>query len=152
MTEYVVGFMFSYDMQSVVLIRKKRPSWQAGLLNGIGGKLESGETFSDAMAREFQEETGCITQADTWHHFLTLQGTDDGHAFEVRGFATQGPCSRCKTTTDEEIEQCNVRWEAEDCWRDSVDNLAWIIPMAQNFLRNGRPRYAIAHYDDKVTK
>jgi hypothetical protein len=37
MITYVVGFLFSPSGAEVVLIRKARPSWQSGLLNGIGG-------------------------------------------------------------------------------------------------------------------
>jgi 8-oxo-dGTP diphosphatase len=55
---YVVGFLFSDDLSKVVLIRKARPEWQKGLLNGPGGKIEKGETPVDAMYREFYEEAG----------------------------------------------------------------------------------------------
>ena len=39
MTEYVVGFMLSIDGEDVALIRKERPAWQKGRLNGIGGHI-----------------------------------------------------------------------------------------------------------------
>ena len=55
---YVVGFLLNYDRTQVVLIRKNRPAWQAGHLNGVGGKIEMGETPIEAMTREFEEETG----------------------------------------------------------------------------------------------
>ena len=35
---YACGFLFSQDRTRVVLIRKRRPAWQAGKLNGVGGK------------------------------------------------------------------------------------------------------------------
>ena len=54
----VVGFMFSVLKSSVVLIKKERPKWQEGKLNGVGGKVEKGESPFDAMKREFLEETG----------------------------------------------------------------------------------------------
>lgn len=42
MKKYVLGFMFSTEDrgQKVALIKKLKPKWQAGLLNGIGGKIE----------------------------------------------------------------------------------------------------------------
>jgi 8-oxo-dGTP diphosphatase len=58
---YVNGFMFSPDHQRVALIHKRQPTWQAGYLNGIGGKIELGETAAEAMVREFSEETGVAT-------------------------------------------------------------------------------------------
>ena len=36
-TGYACGFLFSDDRRHVVLIRKRRPAWQAGKLNGVGG-------------------------------------------------------------------------------------------------------------------
>ena len=35
MKQYVVGFLFADHDQQVVLIRKLRPEWQAGKLNGV---------------------------------------------------------------------------------------------------------------------
>jgi 8-oxo-dGTP pyrophosphatase MutT (NUDIX family) len=54
---YVVGFLFSQDESKVLLVWKNRPAWQNGKLNGIGGKIEAGETPLQAMEREFKEET-----------------------------------------------------------------------------------------------
>ena len=39
MQEYVCGLLFSVDRTRVLLIRKRRPAWQAGRLNGVGGKV-----------------------------------------------------------------------------------------------------------------
>jgi 8-oxo-dGTP diphosphatase len=69
---YCLGFPFTRDRRRVLLIRKKRPAWQAGRLNGIGGKVEPGETAYQAMCRECPEETGLnITD---WEFFATIQG------------------------------------------------------------------------------
>ena len=37
---YTVGFVFSEGFKSVLLIRKTKPDWQAGLMNGVGGEAE----------------------------------------------------------------------------------------------------------------
>ena len=69
--QYVVGLAFNALGEKVVLMQKTHPEWQAGKLNGIGGKVEEGETPLAAMQREFQEEAGvCLT---AWSHFATLQ-------------------------------------------------------------------------------
>ena len=57
MDRFVLGFAYTLDGR-VLLIRKNRPQWQAGLLNGIGGHVEEGENIYDAMDREAKEETG----------------------------------------------------------------------------------------------
>ena len=89
--EYVCGFLFSPDRTRVLLIRKNRPAWQAGKLNGLGGKIEPGETPLEAMRREFREEAGA--EVADWQHVLTLSGADDagsgrgwaGHFFRAFG-------------------------------------------------------------------
>jgi 8-oxo-dGTP pyrophosphatase MutT (NUDIX family) len=74
MIEYVVGFYFDLGRNSVVLIRKDHPEWQAGLLNGVGGKIEGEETPLRAMQREFLEETG--KQVDDWNLFTSIRGKE----------------------------------------------------------------------------
>ena len=72
--EYVLGFCFSSTGKHVALILKNRPAWQAGKLNGIGGKVEKNEFPIDAMIREFREEAGAITIHDDWRYFAKLHG------------------------------------------------------------------------------
>ena len=62
---YVLGFAFTPDGR-VALIQKKRPAWQAGKLNGIGGKVENTEDSTAAMRREFREETGVDIPVQAW--------------------------------------------------------------------------------------
>ncbi len=76
---YCGGYLFSGDYSQVLLIEKHYPEdhrlyWQHNMLNGIGGKVESGEGSYTAMIREFGEETG-IYKGD-WHQFCTIQGID----------------------------------------------------------------------------
>ena len=82
---YVLGFMFSPRHDFVVLIKKAKPTWQAGLLNGVGGKIElvpgwrgwllrRREPASRAMVREFWEETGVHTLQAEWQKFCTIRG------------------------------------------------------------------------------
>lgn len=55
-TFYCCGFLFDREGRNVLLVRKKKPAWQAGLLNGIGGMVEGDESPLAAMRREFDEE------------------------------------------------------------------------------------------------
>ncbi len=57
-TEYVLIFPFNKTCGSVWLITKEKPEWQKGSLNGIGGKIEAGETPMQAAIRELKEESG----------------------------------------------------------------------------------------------
>jgi 8-oxo-dGTP diphosphatase len=117
---YVVGFAFTRDSKSVALIRKERPDWQRGRFNGIGGKIEPGESPSAAMVREFREEAGVLIPE--WDHFLTLEYPQATvHFFRSFGFADQ-----VKTLTDETVFLCNVSSPPHGL----IDNLRWLLPMA----------------------
>jgi 8-oxo-dGTP diphosphatase len=71
---YVVGFLFNQDRNKVALIKKLKPQWQRGLLNGVGGKIEAGETSKEAMIREFREETGVDTSdLDIWDKYAVIE-------------------------------------------------------------------------------
>ena len=98
---YVVGFAFSSDKSQVVLIRKNRPAWQAGKLNGVGGKFEDGEDGLACMVREFHEETGVMTTADDWHYFTKIIGRD-GDVLLYRLFDDKVLAAR--STSDEPVE------------------------------------------------
>ena len=102
--EYVLGFLFNRELTRVALIRKNRPEWQKGLLNGIGGQIEEkdGLTTNDdpdynAMVREFKEETGVLHEK--WLSFGLMHGA----SFRVHLFVGAGDLYKLKTVTDEEI-------------------------------------------------
>lgn len=144
MKGYVVGFMFSmvefysgtYPM--VALIRKNRPEWQKGRLNGIGGKIEPGELPDDAMVREFKEETGLEFKG--WRQFMRQYGAEEVLYFYV-ALVERPVLDQLKTTTDETIvieevdEACesseeqkdrtvpNLRWELHAAWLAARSNL-----------------------------
>lgn len=116
---YVCGFLFSSDRSRVLLIRKNRPAWQAGLLNGVGGKIEAGETPEEAMVREFYEEAG--VRVGGWQECVVLSGTDwRGHFF--RAF---GDLEACRAATDEQLEVHSTR----PLPAEVIPNLRWMIPL-----------------------
>ncbi len=49
-----------------ILLAEKKRGFGVGLFNGIGGKIEPGETIEQAMIRETQEEIG-VTPLNTTH-------------------------------------------------------------------------------------
>jgi 8-oxo-dGTP diphosphatase len=101
MKRYVVGFLFSPDLSKVVLIKKNRPDWQKGLLNGVGGKIEDNESSGHAMSREFFEEAGVFIPISHWVEVLTLKF--EYCIIDVYACNHNGYIEEVKTTTDEEI-------------------------------------------------
>ncbi len=77
--KFVVGFAFSKNTDSILLVKKLRPEWQKGLLNGIEGKIKNDEIPIDAMSRECREETGLLLD---WRCRGIMQGiNNDGEYF-----------------------------------------------------------------------
>lgn len=134
MKHYVCGFLFTPGEPFVALIKKQRPKWQAGLYNGIGGKVEDGEEPIEAMIREFNEETGCET-VFRWNPFCKIindraasKSTPSGpwtvHFFKAFGIAT------LQSPTDEEVAWHNCSSITRINTHIFVPNLQWLIPMA----------------------
>lgn len=108
LTKFVCGFCFDEAREHVLLIKKKRPKWQNGRLNGIGGHIETDELEIQAMKREFQEETGISSEFHQimWRRLAYLRGPD----WEVCFFhAASDAMKQAVTTTDEEIVALMVR-------------------------------------------
>jgi len=123
--KYVCGFLFDKYRNSVVVIQKNRPEWQKGLFNGVGGKIEYGETPLQAMYREFKEEAGlkiddwiefCVYEnlnGETIHFFYSVV-IDEVHVYSV---------------TDEIISLMSIEMLFNKYY-PVISSLRWLIPMA----------------------
>lgn len=129
MKNYVVGFAKDNSTERVLLIEKKRPEWQQGKLNGIGGSIEDDETPIEAMLREFKEETGMIVCKGNWRLFFILEDAND--QWIVWFFVTEADIELSVQQTDEELVKVNIRNLSSNMFTFTViDNLHWLIPMA----------------------
>lgn len=135
---YVVGFLFSPCLTRVALITKNRPAWQAGLLNGIGGKVEPGENPLAAMVREFNEEAGLLLQ--DWSHFASM--SEQGR-FALDMFAAIGDVDAVTSKTDEPVAVLTV---TEALQRETVENIPWLLLLAVDHLQDGRPGFVNINY------
>jgi 8-oxo-dGTP diphosphatase len=135
MKRYVLGFCFGPSLRTVVLIRKTRPEWQAGRLNGVGGHIEDGETPLAAMKREFCEEADCATVLP-WVNFGVLRG--DGwevHLFHAETWTIPLPFHQSEEG-EVAAHFTNVVIEMESSQgAKTLPNLRYLIPMALNHLR-----------------
>lgn len=117
MTHYTLAFPFtfhslSYEDCSYALIQKGRPSFLAGKLNGIGGKIELDDnTPREAAARELYEESGIEVSVNELLNVATLTGIDpNGETYVIHVFAASIEHERLLsaiTRTDEMIILAN---------------------------------------------
>lgn len=122
-TRYCVGFAFS-AAEDIVLIQKNKPEWQKGLLNGVGGHVEDGESVIDAMVREFEKETGVVIPASDWELYCHLEYEKAAVSF-YRTFSDD-PIP-VKTITLEKVLTLPLKnFQYGRC----VENLRWLIPLA----------------------
>lgn len=119
MKHYVLGFIFTNNKKKVLLVEKQNPEWQKGRFNGIGGKIEEGETPEEAMDREAMEEIGVPY---LWEHDLTFT-CPGGTVYVFTSFAGSDISYKQK-----EVEKLGIY--STDKLPDLVmANVKWIIPL-----------------------
>lgn len=129
MVQCTVGFIFDPTLTQVLLVHKTKPAWQAGKLNGPGGKVEPGESFLDCMVRECTEETCLTIAAEDWAHTATVHEPTGCVQFYAAVYS--GALTDAAQGDNEAVEWCMV-----DALPDTViPNLRFLIPAAREKLR-----------------
>jgi 8-oxo-dGTP pyrophosphatase MutT (NUDIX family) len=129
MQRYVCGFLFGNFLDEVMLIRKTKPEWQAGKVNGIGGKVNPYEKPVGAMRREFDEEAGIYF--GQWRPFCRLRGGDWGNEWKVDFFYGVHPTGDLSSLVKQPIcDEGTIVVEPIAHNQYRIPNLAWLIPMA----------------------
>lgn len=145
MSNYVCGFVFDEALEHVALVVKRRPDWQRGLLNGIGGAMNAGERRPrDTMAREFTEETGLSIHESNWTMFAEM--LDPVKKVRVAYFyAVTNSVSGIMTVTDEPVGLYLVH---DIAGRAAVPDVQWLVPLALQMIQDKETRvqpYEIDH-------
>jgi 8-oxo-dGTP diphosphatase len=130
---YVLGFVINPDKDKVLLIRKDRPVWQQNLLNGIGGKIEKDESSTEAMKREFIEETG-LKDEIFWRQFGQLKGISEVDSrpwkvhlfYAIHDYKLENLDYTVMLGNNEYVEEHPI----DSLPDDVISNLKWMIPMA----------------------
>jgi ADP-ribose pyrophosphatase YjhB (NUDIX family) len=119
--------------QRIVLMEKRRPSWQRNRYNGPGGHIEAGESRYAAMIREAEEETGVITTADDWRHTIELvsvsrHNPQNDSAIISFLMMQSARVRQARTLTDEPV----VLMPLADMMIDDrvLGNLRWIVQLS----------------------
>lgn len=140
MKAYTLGFIFDPTYSKVLLMHKNRPEWQKGKVNGVGGKIEEGETSAACMVREVREETGLATRESDWMLVGTIKGQD--YFCDVYGLIHASDMGEAVTATDEAVEWFYVN----NLPSHVVSNLTWLVPITIDKLRSNLPGLFTARY------
>lgn len=124
--EYVVLLVFDESHEHIILIKKDRgPAMVVGHWNGLGGKIEDGETPQEAMSRETREEAGIAVDPRGIQMLCALEG----NGYRVHFGHTYLDNVVFASYATEETEE--VRHFPIDRLPDTImHNLRWMIPLA----------------------
>lgn len=134
----VAGFLFSGPR--VLLVEKIKPTWQAGLLNGVGGVIDPDETPSAAIEREFCEETGLPPGTLEWRHFCTEKEPFGAYVY----FYTAHLMDRRRhpwpvhNDVGEHLRWLHHHEILTGKWR-TLGNLSWLLPLALDWREFNSP-------------
>lgn len=125
-----LAFIFNQSLDRVILIQKQRPSWQKGLWNGLGGKVEPRENLLECVKREVHEESGLDISQASWYQMADMSS----QTWRVGVLATDMATNNLPPVVSATGE--DVNWFETTRLPQVVDNLIWLIPLCQNRLQN----------------
>jgi 8-oxo-dGTP pyrophosphatase MutT (NUDIX family) len=122
---YVAGFGLWFGQ--MLLVQKRKPVWQNGLWNAVGGVVEPNESPATAMVREFHEETGLAVPG--WRHVAVERGP----GYEVFFYSARFTDNyRPKVPEFNDVGE-RLNWHLPDMLLSRassvVGNLRWLIPL-----------------------
>ncbi len=114
-----------------VLLAMKKRGFGAGLWNGVGGKLDNGETIEQAMIRESQEEIGVTPTKYYKVAELDFHGGSTDEAWNMYVHAYIATQWQGEPTETEEMAPkwypldampYETMWQDDKCWMPQVFN------------------------------
>ena len=138
----VSGFLFSHDLNRVMLVRCAIGGEHAGFLAGLSAVIREQETPEVAMSRILQS-VGCSTvPVSDWSYFAQRFGDNKTVEFvcgqaDLRSVVPLG--------SDAKVEIVPVM-QLHPLRKDVLEEVSWLVAIAVNHLRHTRPAFVSCAY------
>jgi len=139
----VSGFLFSNDLNRVILVRCAIGGEHAGFLAGLSAVIREQETPEMAMSRILQS-VGCSTvPVSSWSYFAHRFGDNTPVVEYVCGQADLW--SVVPRGSDANVEIVTVM-QLHPLRKDVLEEVPWLVAIAVNHLRHARPSFVSCAY------
>lgn len=129
----VCGFAFIQEGPEVLLIHKPSKWWDGNRWNGLGGKVEKGESYRSAMARYTMAQSCVATVPGDWQGFHCQRFKNGNIVHYMATVLKQDADKEVKKTTHPVF--ITPFRQGSDFWdMFGAPGLTWLLPMAYNFL------------------
>ena len=149
---------FCYRGDQVLLLHRRRPPNQ-DRWNGLGGKIEPGETPRQSVIREIMEEAGIDLDVAPTFRFAGIMtwgrlGEQDGLRRGMYVYLAEVPPAQAIWDGEQETDEGQLAWQSL-AWitdhhnTDIVSNVTYCLP---HLLRATVPHSYRCDYDDDMTR
>jgi 8-oxo-dGTP diphosphatase len=142
MIRSTLGFVYTPQLNKVLLIKKQKPVDHKDKLNGLGGKCEGKESYRNCLSREVLEECGLSLLPTSWKKIGSIKWAE----WHVEVFATIFDGS---PQTNHIMIANEVAWySVKNIPKNVIENLQWLIPVGIDSLTNKTPPKLKVNYPD----
>jgi 8-oxo-dGTP diphosphatase len=138
-----LAFKRSLQLEVALVLKHKGPAHLHGKWNGIGGKVEVGESPVGAAMRELHEEAGIAVQKDDMvaieHQRFEILTPSEHHIYWYAVNVPDETAMPPANDIGEPLKWFSTGWLLHLlCPVVLAPNLEYLVPKARTFLRTGR--------------
>ena len=151
MYKYTLAFIKRYN--KILMLNRNRSPWM-GSWNGVGGKIELGESPLESLIREVKEETGLTVDESnivfkgsvTWNE---TSSTRKGLLLYLINLPSDLPYLTPKVTVEGILDWKEINWISDFDNYGVCDNIPYFI---KDVIYNDDQFEHYCYFDDKVLK
>lgn len=150
MLRYTLAFIRYRD--EILMINREKSPWQ-GAWNGVGGKLEPGETPSECVIREVREETGLKIGRPVYRGTVTWNPDEEeaqGMYVFVADIGDKDELETPKRTREGILEWKKEKWLLSAANFGTVPTLRYFMKDVLDIARRGPADYHCTFHGDTV--